>query len=411
MLYRPEAFEPLTEEAWDADRARDAIREIVADTDDALRGPRLLWRADDWDRWHGTSPMKNLYVGAAGVLWALDELRRRGHAETRLDLPALASRTVELFRERPDFMKGMKLSVPPESSLLCGEAGILLVAWRLTPSPALADDLLERVRANVSNEAEEVMWGTPGTLIAARAILEWTGEDRWREAWRESADALWSRRDDDGLWTQRLYGQELRGLTPPHGLVGNVQALLPLLDDERRASLMRDTAAILARTAIVEDGLANWPPRPRPELPGPDGQIRVQWCAGSPGIVIAAADYLDEELLLAGAELPWRAGPHGLDKGPSICHGTAGNGYAFLKVFARTGDERWLERARRFAVHALGQVRRLRAERGRGRYSLFTGDLGVALYAADCLDGRSAYPIFDSVRAGSLRAAARTRQR
>ena len=159
---------------------------------------------------------------------------------------------------------------------------------------------------------------------------------------------------------------------------------------------MRDTAVILARTAIVDDGLANWPPRPRPELPGPDGQIRVQWCAGSPGIVIAAADYLDEELLLAGAELPWRAGPPGLEKGPSICHGTAGNGYAFLEVFARTGDERWLERARRFAVHALGQVRRLRAERGRGRYSLFTGDLGVALYAADCLDGRSAYPIFDS---------------
>jgi hypothetical protein len=76
--------------------------------------------------------------------------------------------------------------------------------------------------------------------------------------------------------------------------------------------------------------------------------------------------------------------------------GTAGNGYAFLKVFARTGDERWLERARRFAVHALGQVRRSRVRRGRGRYSLWTGDLGVALYAADCLDGRSAYPIVDS---------------
>ena len=396
MLYRPEAFELLTEEAWDADRVRDAIREIVSDTDDALRGPRLLWRADDWDRWQSTSPMKNLYVGAAGVLWALDELRRRSHAESRLDLADLSLRNLELFRARPDFMKGMKLPVPPESSLLCGEAGILLVAWRLTPSAELADDLYALVRANVSNEAEEVMWGSPGTLIAARAMLEWTGEERWRAAWNESADALWSRRGDDGFWVQRLYGQELRGLTPPHGLVGNVQALLPLLDDERRFSLVRDTAAILARTAIVEDGLANWPPRPRPELPGPDGQIRVQWCAGAPGIVIAAADCLDEDLLLAGAELSWRAGPHGLEKGPSICHGTAGNGYAFLKVFTRTGDERWLERARRFAVHALGQVQRLRADRGRGRYSLFTGDLGVALYAADCLEGRGMYPIFDS---------------
>ena len=66
MLYRPDAFEPLTDERWDADRVCDAIREIVADTDSALRGPKLLWPADDWDRWQATSPMKNLYVGTAG---------------------------------------------------------------------------------------------------------------------------------------------------------------------------------------------------------------------------------------------------------------------------------------------------------------------------------------------------------
>ena len=71
--------------------------------------------------------------------------------------------------------------------------------------------------------------------------------------------------------------------------------------------------------------------------------------------------------MLAGAELTWQAGPPpGNEKGPGICHGTAGNGYAFLKAFERTGDERWLDRARRFAAHALGQVRRLRSERGRG---------------------------------------------
>ncbi|MDQ3122471.1 MAG: LanC-like protein [Actinomycetota bacterium] len=394
MLYRPEAFEPLTEDPWNADAVGDQIREIVADTDDALRGSKLMWRADDWDRWQATSPMKNLYVGAAGVLWALDELRRFGHAETRLDLAELALSNLELYRARSDQMK-IELPEPRESSLLCGETGVLLVAWRLAPSAGLADDLLAHVRANVSNEAEEVMWGTPGTLIAARAMLDWTGDERWRDAWQASADALWSRRGEDGLWTQRLYRQELRSLNPPHGLVGNVQALRPLLDSQRRDRLERDSAAILERTAVLEHGLANWPPHDRPTLPGPDGQIRVQWCAGGSGIVVAAADYLEEELLLAGAELPWHAGPPLLEKGPSICHGTAGNGYAFLKAFARTGDERWLDRARSFAVHALAQVKRLRVERGRGRYSLWTGDLGVAIYAADCLDGRSAYPFFD----------------
>lgn len=394
MLYRPEAFEPLTDERWDEGRVRTAIREIVADTDAALRGPRLMWRADDWDRWQATSPMKSLYVGGAGVLWSLDELRHRGHAETKLDLADLALRNLELYRARPDQMK-IRLPEPRESSLLCGETGVLLVAYRLAPSAEVADDLLARVRANVSNEAEEVMWGTPGTLMAARAMLEWTGDERWRSAWHESADALWSRRGDDCQWTQRLYGQTLRSINPPHGLVGNVQALRPLLDAGRREVLERETAAVLERTAVVEDGLANWPPRDRPTLPGPDGQIRVQWCAGGPGIVVSAWDYLGEELVLQGAELPWQTGPPGLEKGPSICHGTAGNGYAFLKAFARTRDERWLGRARRFAVHALEQVRRLRAERGRGRYSLWTGDLGVGLYAADCLEGRGVYPFFD----------------
>ena len=395
MLYRPEAFEPLVDVRWDEARARDAIAAIVAETDDALRGPKLMWRADSWDNWHATSPLKNLYVGAAGVLWSLDQLRRRGFAETKLDLADLAVRNLALFREKPDFIKVLKLPDPREAALLTGEAGILLVTWRLAPSGDLADDLHAHVRANVDNEAEEVMWGSPGTLIAARAMLEWTGEERWRKAWDESAEALLSRRGEDGLWVQRLYGREARSLTPPHGLVGNVQALVPLLDGQRASRLKREAAALLAENAVREDGLANWPPQPRPKLPGPDGQIRVQWCAGSPGIVIGAADYLEEELLLSGAELPWRTGPPGLEKGPGICHGTAGNGYAFLKTFARTGDERWLERARRFAVHALDQVSRLREQRGRGRHSLWTGDLGVALYAADCVDARSAYPIFD----------------
>ncbi len=204
------------------------------------------------------------------------------------------------------------------------------------------------------------------------------------EAWQESADELLRRREDDGLWTIHLYGETYRGLGPAHGLVGNVLALRQRLPDAERAALERDTAAALAHAAVVEDGLANW------------GEA-LQWCSGAPGIVITAADYLDEELLLAGAGLVWQAGPHGDEKGYGICHGTAGNGYALLKTFGRTGDERWLQRARRFAVHALEQAERLATSRGRRRYSLWTGDVGAALFAADCIDARARYPIMDGV--------------
>jgi hypothetical protein len=370
---------------------RAAIRLIVADVDGAFDAD-ALWPADEWDGWQAALPMKNLYVGAAGVIWALDVLRRRGHADTQIDLAAAAACTLGAFREAPDFMTGEVLPSPPESALLTGETGILLVAWRLAPAVDLERDLLARVHANLDNEADDLMWGTPGTLVAARAMAQWTGEERWRDAWRESMEALWQRRDADGFWTQSLYGHVARRLGPAHGLVGNALVLLDGVDEGRRAQLITDTAALLAQTAVVEARLANWPMRVGEDLVADDDEIRVQWCAGAPGIVTSAASYLDEELLEAGAELTWRAGPPGMDKGPGICHGTAGNGYAFLKLFARTGDERWLERARRFAMHALEQVER----RGHGRYSLWTGDLGVALFAADCLDGRSAYPVIET---------------
>jgi hypothetical protein len=391
MLFRPEAFEALTETTWDEQRVRAEIRRIVAGVDGAF-DPDALWPADEWDGWQSALPMKNLYVGAAGVIWAVDALRRRGHADTRIDLGAAAKRTLAAFRDAPDFMAGVDLPSSPQAALLTGETGILLVVWRLAPSGDLERDLLTRVRQNLDSEADEVMWGTPGTLLAAHAMHAWTADDRWRKACNETAETLWRRRDADGLWTHRLYGDVYRGLGPAHGVVGNVLTLLDVLDEERRARLESETAGLLAREAIVENDLANWPLHVGGDLAADDGEIRLQWCAGAPGIVSCAASYLEQELLEAGAELVWRAGPPGLEKGPSICHGTAGNGYAFLKLFARSGDERWLERARRFAMHALEQVER----RGHGRYSLWTGDLGVALFAADCLDARAAYPIVET---------------
>jgi Lanthionine synthetase C-like protein len=395
MLYRPEAFEPLTDEPWDEGRVRAGIAAIVADADEHF-DPDGLWPAQEWDAWNSTPPLKDLYCGGGGVVLALDVLRRRGLGETAIDLAAAAHRTLELWRAEPDLSGGaIELPSPSASSLLGGETGLLLVAWRLDPSPELADRLLERIRENVDNEADELMWGSPGTLLAARAMHARTGEARWAEVWDESAKALIGRRDDDFLWTQRLYGKAARYIGPVHGLVGNVHALLQRPADWSE-TLERETAAVLMDEAVVEDRFATWPALAGGELVPRDGLIRLQWCHGAPGMVATAAPYLEEHLLLAGAELTWHAGAHGREKGAGLCHGTSGNGYALLKTFERTGDERWLERARRFAVHALGQVERTRAEVGHGRYSLFTGDPGVALFAAACLDADARFPVLDT---------------
>src|SRR5215216_4221080 len=76
-------------------------------------------------------------------------------------------------------------------------------------------------------------------------------------------------------------------------------------------------------------------------------------------------------------------------------HGTGGNGYAFLKLYRRTNDVMWLERARAFAMTAIAQYREARDQFGRGRYSLWTGDIGLAVYLWDCLTAKPQFPTID----------------
>jgi len=388
MLYEPDQFEPLSDEPWDPGRVEDAIAAIVADAEAAF-DPVSLWPADEWDAYiyEVGHPLKVLYAGAAGMAWGLDALRRRGHAELSLDLAAATTRALDLERAEPDATADQHYR---PGALLDGETGPVLVAFRLTSDPTLADDLHALVRGNVDNPTDDVSWGAPGTLLVALAMHEWTEESRWLEAARESAAALRARRGEDGLWRQ---DDDYRGLGTLHGAAGNTLALLRVEPDDALAS---ETAAVLARHAIREDGLANWPGATgRPLVRPRDGRICLQWCTGAPGILAGAWEYLDEDLVLAGAELIWQAGAHREEKGHSLCHGTAGNGFALLKAFARTGDERWLERARRLAVHALGQAEQMATANGRRRYSLFTGDVGTAFFAAACLDVDVRFPIVD----------------
>jgi len=100
-----------------------------------------------------------------------------------------------------------------------------------------------------------------------------------------------------------------------------------------------------------------------------------------------------DALLLDGGRFAWAAGP--LTKGSNLCHGTGGNGYAFLKLYRRTNDQIWLDRARRFAMTAIFQYRGAQMVAGRGRYSLWTGDIGLAIYLWDCITGDPRFPTID----------------
>lgn len=365
VLFEPEAHEALVDEAWSAERAQAAIASIVADAESAFDDGWPTHPLDVDEDGDASRRFRTVYLGGAGVVAALDRLARRGVVELRRDYVPYLERSLEAESDFP--------GEDAERSLWMGETGIRLVLQRLAPRGDNLDRLAELIAANERDERCELMWGSPGTILAGRELGLDVGPSI---AW------LRRRRDSDGLWTQHLYGRSARLLGPAHGFAGCVLAL-------GEADAASET---LRRLAVEEDGLVNWPAVAGRRLDANgDGRIRTQWCHGAPGIVATLAPQLDEELAVAGGELTWRAGP--LQKGAGLCHGTAGNGAAFLALLERTGDERWLARARAFAVHAARQVERSRSHHGRGRYTLWTGDLGTALYLADCVDGAGRLPL------------------
>jgi lantibiotic modifying enzyme len=393
MLFDPSSHEPMTDRPWDSGRARDAIAAVVAETESAF-DDALLWPALPIDEEEGPLAAASLYEGAAGVIWALHRLQTGGNAALRRNWAPVAVGLIERYLSQPELQVFVDRPVP---SLWMGEAGILLVAHTLAPATWQEERLLDAVRANAANPSCELMWGSPGTMIAAQVLYRRTGAHRWREAWHESADLLLAAWRDD-LWLQDLFGSRVHYLGPAHGFAGNILALTQgdLLGPVRRAELEQRAIAVTEKYSHQANGLCQWPPGTfEPREPQ---KIRTQWCHGAPGMVASLASLAphDEQLtqlLIAGGELTWQAGP--LKKGANLCHGTAGNGYAFLKLFERTGDEGWLDRARGFAMHAVEQIEQARAKYGRGRHTLWTGDLGTALYLDDCLSSTTAFPTLD----------------
>ena len=194
-----------------------------------------------------------------------------------------------------------------------------------------------------------------------------------------------------------MYGKQSSYLDAVHGFVATASPLIrgrDLLGFDEWEAWRQCIANTIRRTAEHEGELVNW----RAWLTSPRGGRKLmQFCHGAPGFVICLADFPDDsldDLLLGAAQTTWKAGP--LQKGSNLCHGTGGNGYAFLKLYRRFNDAKWLERARAFAMHGIAQTDADLAKCGHLRYSLWTGDLGFAIYLWDCIQGGDRFPTLDT---------------
>jgi hypothetical protein len=182
-------------------------------------------------------------------------------------------------------------------------------------------------------------------------------------------------------------------------MVGNTYVALrgaEFLDPAQVQRFSDNCLETLLATALRVDGCNNWHPmssvnRVANRVPP------VQDCHGAAGVVnrLASVPRTAEwdALLLAAGELIWRAGP--LAKGPGLCHGTAGNALALLKLANRFEDDMWLDRARSMASHAYLQTKRQRTHFGQARHALWTGDLGVAWVLWLCMGNAPSIPTMD----------------
>jgi hypothetical protein len=400
MLHDPERHEPLLAAQWDPQRASAALERIVRDTEASFSHDRY-WPPHPRDLEPGDDPSQiatSLYFGAAGVVWALRYLRACGAVASAaafdVDLEVLRSRNRDWLRSVGSHDFG---------SFLMGDLPIELMAWGDAPDDAVADRLANLIEGNIDHPARELMWGSPGSLLAACFLHEQSRQPRWtalfrRIAARLDAELKWSDEFGCHYWTQDLYGRRSTYLDGVHGFVATAHGLIRgrhLLDAGDWRAWQQRIAETVSRTATFDGNLANW----RVELTEPRDRRQkrlMQFCHGAPGFVICLAGFPGSELdqlLAAAGEAIWAAGP--LAKGSNLCHGTAGNGYPFLKLYERTGDDRWLDRARAFAMHAIAQFETDAGRFGQLRHSLWTGDPGLAVYLWDCLRAASAFPTLD----------------
>lgn len=407
ILYTSDRHEALQTKPWSLTKAKQIITEIVELGIKSFQGDQL-WpvHPDIKNEYNISQPLTGLFYGAAGSIWALMELQQRNAHLPAYDftyyMDTLINKQAASLAEF-DPTANIQADAP---GYLLGYSGINLLRWKLTQDVNVLDSLEDNIKNNITNPINELMWAAPGTMLCAWFLYLETKQQRWCDLYKQSAEYLFSTWEFDTLhecyiWVQHIYGQKAKYLGVVHGFAGNVFALLQgmsLLSDSQQKQLSSHTEKTLLTTAKIEGSLANWLPSLDEPRNGQDPFL-VQLCHGAPSMVLGVANLWPmaseafKKVLINAGNLIWQAGP--LKKPWGLCHGTAGNGYAFLKLYKLTGDKIWYERALQFAMHAIHQYETMRDHYGCIRTDAWCGDLGLALYLQDCIDERDKFPMMD----------------
>jgi lantibiotic modifying enzyme len=274
-----------------------------------------------------------LYDGFTGVAWAIELLQDPLGLVLDDDPNDTVDAALAAYVARTPWRK--------DYDLISGLAGIGVYVLERKPSPqrtALLDRIVDRLSETSTHTAEGITWHTPPELLAD--------------------------------WQRELYPSGYYNLGLSHGVPG-VIALLGRLCGEGIAAphartLLDGAVSWLLSTENPEESASRFGTRltgvsgDRPEPPS-----RVSWCYGDLGIaaaLLSAARHAGEpswerEALRIGRHTARRPVPGSGVEDAGICHGAAGNGHLFNRLYQATGDALFLDAARAWFESALARRR------------------------------------------------------
>ncbi|XP_018516568.1 glutathione S-transferase LANCL1 [Lates calcarifer] len=298
-------------------------------------------------------------------------------------------------------------------TFLCGDAGPLAVAavvysrlqWGQETDECI-NRLLQYHQTVVKGSGglpDELLYGRVGYLYSLIFINQQLGQDRIplqyiqqvSEAVLASGEHL-SRKfrvQNQSPLMYEFYQEQYVGAA--HGLAGIYYFLM----QPGFVSVVEQVHK-LVKPSVDHVCSLKFPSGNYPACIGDDRDLLVHWCHGSPGVIymllqaykaFGVPQYLEDALQCG--EVVWWWGL--LKKGYGLCHGAAGNAYAFLALYRQTQDPKHLYRACMFADWCMNYGKH-GCRTPDTPFSLFEGMAGTIYFLADLLQPmRARFPAFE----------------
>jgi lantibiotic modifying enzyme len=297
-------------------------------------------------------------------------------------------------------------------SFICGDSGpiaLSAVIYHIKGNNEECNKMLKLLKLNINDISninielsDELLYGRAGFLFSLLFVKKYIKNNKIISDGdlRHIIDIILksgikTAKKEKNIFSQLMYyWHEKIYIGAAHGISGILYILLQskyLLTQNELNFLIKPTIDFIASLKFKSGNY--------PSSLGNTNDCLVQWCHGAPGIIhlfslsyeiFRDINYLN--LAKECADIIWERGL--LKKGYGLCHGISGNGYAFLKLYQITNDEKYIYRAIKFSEICF-DYNNSKYYNSDHPFSLFEGLAGTIYFLSDILNPKnSCFPGF-----------------